>query len=310
MDRLSGKVAVVTGAGRGIGRALARAMALEGAKVVVNARASKTAAEELVDEIRRSGNEAVTSFASVSDVSDAESIIKTAIDSFGRIDILVNNAGIARDRMIWNMTDEEWDDVIKIHLYGHFYCTRAAVRWMRDAAKEGKLKNGRIINVTSYSGVRGNPGQPNYCAAKAGVVGFTYSCAMALGAYGITCNAIVPRALTDLSDNIPDDRLRELVVRRGVFTPEEAQTLSVDVLKRKFMGAGTETIPPAVCWLASDESSHVNGHVFAVMEGKVGIFSHMEETKTTFKDGMFTMDEIWRIMPIVTAGLPDLAKID
>lgn len=318
MYRLRDKVAVVTGAGRGIGRGIAIAMAAEGAKVVVNdlgtagdgTGASGTPAEEVVKEIRILGGEAVANFASVAEAADAESIIRTAIENFGKIDVLVNNAGVLRDRMIWNMTDEEWDLVIKTHLYGHFYCTRAAVRWMRDAAKEGRLKNGRIINITSHAGIKGNPGQPNYSAAKMGVVGFTYSCAMALGRYGITCNAIAPRAITRLTDTIPEERLRELAVRRGMATAEESQKLGLEELKRKFLGGAPEAIAPLVCWLASDESSHVNGHVFMIMEGRVGIFNSMEETKLAFKDGMFTLDELWRIMPIMTTGLPDLGKLE
>jgi len=318
MDRLKGKVAIVTGAGRGIGRGIALTFASEGAKVVINdlggagngTGKSIEPATEVVDEIKKSGGEAVANFASVADVNGAESIIKTALDSFGRIDILVNNAGILRDRMLWNMTDEEWDIVMKVHLYGHFYCSRAAVRWMREATKEGKLKNGRIINFTSHAGVKGNPGQANYSAAKMGIVGFTYALAMALGRYGITCNAICPRASTRLTDTIPEPRLRELVVRRGFVTEAEAEKMSLDELRRKLLGGGPEAIAPLVCWLASDESSHVNGHVFMATEGKVGIFNHMEETKLAFKDGMFTVDELRRIMPGMTAGLPDLGEAE
>ena len=318
MERLKNKVAVVTGSGRGVGKGIAMAMASEGAKVVVNdiggagdgTGVSKTPAEEVVNEIKKGGGEAVVSFASVAEVEGAESIIKTAIDSFGGIDVLVNNAGILRDRMIWNMSDEEWDGVIKTHLYGNFYCTRAAARWMRDAAKEGKLKNGRIINITSHAGIKGNAGQPNYSAAKMGVVGLTYSCAIALGGYGITCNAIAPRAITRLTDTIPEDRLRQLAVRRGIASPDESQRLDLEELKRKFLGGGPEAIAPLICWLASDEASHVNGHVFMMTEGRVAIFNHMAEVTNAFKESIFTVDEMWNIMPVMTAGLPDLAKAD
>ena len=315
MDRLKDKVAIVTGAGRGIGKGIALALASEGAKVVVNdlgggvdgAGASATPAQEVVNEIKKAGGEAITNSASVAEVNGAESIIKTALDGFGKVDILVNNAGILRDRMLWNMTDEEWDGVIKTHLYGHFYCTRAVVRWMRNAIKEGKIKNGRIINFSSHAGVRGNAGQANYGAAKMGVIGFTYSCAMALGGIGITCNAICPRASTRLTDTIPEDKLRELTARLGLATSEGAKNLPVEELKRKLLGGGAEAIAPVVCWLASDASSRINGQVFMAAEGRVAVFNHMEEVKNAFKEGVFTIDEIWGIMPTMTAGLPFLA---
>lgn len=311
-DRLKDKVAVVTGSGRGIGKGIAVGMAAEGAKVVINARSKSTSgnpktpmvADEVVEEIKSSGGIAVANYDSVDNPESANNIIKTAIDNFGRIDILVNNAGIIKDRMLWNMTDEEWDQVIKTHLYGHFYCTREAVRHMRDAIKEGKQEYGRIINGSSYAAIKGNVGQPNYSAAKAGVIGFTYSCALALWKSGITCNAIVPRALTQISDSIPDDRMRTLAASRGI---EGADTLPIDELKKKFIGGSPEAIGPAVCWLSSKDSSKVNGHIFLVMEGRVSIFNYMDEEKIAFKDGAFDVNEIWNIMPTMTAGLSNIA---
>ena len=311
-DRLKDKVAVVTGSGRGIGRGIAMCLAAEGAKVVINARSKSTAgnpalpmvADEVVDEIKKSGGIAVANYDSVDNSDSANNIIKTAIDNFGRIDILVNNAGIIRDRMLWNMTDEEWDQVIKTHLYGHFYCTRAAVQYMRDAIKEGKQEYGRIINGSSYAGIKGNIGQPNYSAAKAGVIGFTYSGALAFWKSGITCNAIVPRALTQISDSIPDDKMRQLAASRGV---EGSDTLPIDELKKKFIGGSPEAIGPMVCWLSSEDSAKVNGHIFLVMEGRISLFSYMDEQKMIFKDGAFDVDEVWNIMPTMTAGIPNIA---
>ena len=311
-DRLKDKVAVVTGSGRGIGKGIAVCLAAEGAKVVINARSKSTAgnpslpmvADEVVDEIKKSGGIAVANYDSVDNPDSASNIIKTAIDNFGNIDILVNNAGIIKDRMLWNMTDEEWDQVIKTHLYGHFYCTRAAVQYMRDAIKEGKQEYGRIINGSSYAGIKGNIGQPNYSAAKAGVIGFTYSGALAFWKSGITCNAIVPRALTQISDSIPDDKMRQLAASRGV---EGSDTLPIDELKKKFIGGSPEAIGPLVCWLASADSAKVNGHTFLVMEGRISLFSYMEEQKMVFKDGAFDVDEVWNIMPTMTAGLPNIA---
>jgi NAD(P)-dependent dehydrogenase (short-subunit alcohol dehydrogenase family) len=307
-NRLKDKVAVVTGSGRGIGKSMALSLAGEGAKVVVNARSKSTlgnpklpyVADEVVDEITRSGGVAAASYDSVISREAAENIIKTAINKFGRLDILVNNAGNIKDRMVWNMSDEEWDDVIKTHLYGHFYCTRAASSYMREAIKEGKLKNGRIINESSYAGVKGNAGQPNYSAAKGGVIAFTYSCALALWKSGITTNCIVPRALTSMSDSIPDDRVRTLAASRGITG---ADTLPLDILKKKFIGGSPDAIGPLVCWLAGDDAQNINGQIFLIMEGQIGVFSQMIESKMAYRDGIFDVEELWRVMPLLTTGL-------
>ncbi len=184
-ERLKGKVAVVTGSGRGVGREIALAMFAEGAKVVVNdlgggtdgKGASASAADEVVAEIRKRGGAAVANYDSVTTPEGGQRIIKTAVDNFGRIDILVNNAGILRDRMIWNMTDDEFDIVMKVHVYGHFYCTRAASVVMREQ------RWGRVINTTSSSGLFGNAGQSNYSTAKVGIVVLTLACALALARY-------------------------------------------------------------------------------------------------------------------------------
>lgn len=311
-DKLKDKVAVVTGSGRGIGRGIALAMAAEGAKMVVNdlggagdgSGTSLAPADEVVAEIKKNGGMAAANYDSVSTHEGADNIIKTAIDSFGKIDILVNNAGILRDRMLWNMTDEEWDAVLQTHLYGHFYCTRAAVVQMRQAIKDGKQQGGRIINFSSHGGIKGNAGQPNYSAAKMGIVGLTYSSALALWRNGITCNAIAPRATTRLTDTIPDDRMRQLAKLRGVVG---ADTLSIAELKEKLLPGSPEAIAPLVCWVASEEAQNITGQVFAVQRGRVGVFSQMDETKLAFKDGMFGIDEVWQLMPLLTAGLPNPA---
>lgn len=311
-NRLADKVAVVTGSGRGLGRSMVLLLAKEGAKVVVNDLGAgadgmgvSKVADEVVAEIKNDGGTAVANYDSVATREGAENVIKTAIDNFGKIDILVNNAGILRDRMIWNMTDEEWDGVIKTHLYGHFYCTRAAVIKMRELIKAGKQKNGRIINFASHAGIEGSPGQPNYAAAKMGIVGFTYSCANALGRYGITCNAVTPLAQTRMTDTVPEDMLRQHAIRDlGI---KEAETMPLDQVKKLTIGGTPDAIAPLICWLASDETSHITGQVFVITEGRVGLFSHMEESKLAYKDGMFSVDEIWRIMPLITAGLKNPA---
>lgn len=306
-DRLKGKVAIITGSGRGIGKAIAVAMAQEGAKVVVNdlgvsldGTGSSRVADETLAEIKKMGGVAVANYDTVTTHQGAENIIRTALNNFGSIDILVNNAGIMRDRMPWNMTDEEWDTVIKTNLYGHFYCTRSALTPMREAIKVGKQKGGRIINFTSHAGIMGSATQTNYSTAKMGVVGFTYSCALALGRDGITCNAVAPRAQTRLTDTVPDEKWRQIAKTDGMAA---ADTMPIDELKNKFIGGFPEAVAPIVCWLASDDSKNINGQVFVAAGWRVGVFSSMHEAKVAFKDGSFTLDEMWQIMPVLTAEL-------
>ena len=200
-ERLKGKVAVVTGSGGGIGRGIAILMAEEGAKVVVNdlggavdgSGSSDAAANKVAEEIKAAGGEAVPNYESVATVEGGEKIIQTAIDSFGKLDILVNNAGILRDRMVFNMAPEEWDSVIKVHLYGVFNCSKPASVIFRQQ------RSGRIISMSSTSGLIGNSGQANYGAAKAGIAGFTRVIARDLGRYGVTCNYIAPGAGTRMA---------------------------------------------------------------------------------------------------------------
>src|SRR5215470_12584243 len=214
MGRLDGRVAIVTGAGRGIGRSVAILLASEGAAVVVNdlgtavdgSGSDTTLAGQVAAEIGAAGGKAVASGSDVSDHAAAEAMIGSAIEQFGRLDVLVNVAGILRDRMVFNMTEQEWDDVIRVHLKGTFNTTKfAAAHWrsLRDPSAQN-----RIINFTSVSGLHGSPGQPNYAAAKMGIVGLTWSCANALARYGVTANAVSPGAATRMTASIPDDRRR------------------------------------------------------------------------------------------------------
>ena len=298
---LEGKVAVITGSGRGIGREIALLMASEGAKVVVNdlggagdgSGSSSMVADQVVAEIREKGGKAEANYASVADLDGAESIIQTAIDNFGKIDILVNNAGILRDRMIWNMTDKEFEDIIKVHVYGHFYCTRAALRRMRESISAGQQNGGRIINFASDSGIRGNAGQPNYCFAKMGVVGFTYSTALACERFGVTCNAISPKASTRLTNTMPEDRLRNLAKQRGIKGVDD---LSFEELRTKYTGGDPAGIAPFAVWLASDASQHVTGQVFSAQMGKVGLFSKMEIIKAAYDDGQFSVEGLTKVL--------------
>jgi NAD(P)-dependent dehydrogenase (short-subunit alcohol dehydrogenase family) len=256
MGLLAGKVAVVTGAGRGIGREHALALARAGAKVVVNDLGGSLhgegsdpgPAQAVADEIRAAGGEAAANVDDVSDFSAAERLIAQAVQTFGRLDILVNNAGIIRDRMLVNMEEDEWDAVIRVHLKGHFACTRhAAVHW-RERSKAGEEVRGRVINTSSPSGVFGNVGQTNYGAAKAGIAMFTIIAAQELGRYGVTVNCLAPNARTRMTE----------ALLAGREPPEE----------------GLDPLDPAhatpiVVALCADEAQDITGQVFYVYGGAV-----------------------------------------
>lgn len=305
-EALKGKVAVVTGSGRGIGRVIALALAAEGAKVIVNdpgvaldgTGADKAVADEVVEEIRGMGGEAVANYDSVGSMEGGERVIKTAVENFGRLDILVNCAGILRDRMIWNMTEEEWDAVINTHLKGHFACTKAACLVMRQQ------RSGRIINISSTSGLHGNAGQANYSCAKAGITGFTKSCALALGRYGITVNAVSPAAATRMTATIPPDRLRQLMAQRGVQFPEDT---SMEELYKMMLG-DPEDVPPIIVYLASDEAADINGQIFGASGGRISLYAPWTEAKTITKEGRWSIEELRETVPKTLAeGLVNLA---
>ncbi len=243
-----GRVAIVTGAGRGIGREHALSLAAHGAKVVVNdlggnvdgSGGDLSPAEQVVEEIKGMGGEAVANGDSVSSWEGAQRLVNTAIETFGDLHAVVNNAGILRDRMLTNMTEEEWDAVINVHLKGTFAPSRWAAAYWREQAKAGKPVDGRIINTTSVSGIYGNPGQTNYGAAKAGIAAFTNIAALELGRYGVTVNAVAPVALTRMTEGLGP----------APETDEEREMRS------------PRWIAPIVTWLASAESKDVTGRVF------------------------------------------------
>ena len=281
-DRLKGKVAIVTGAGRGIGRGEALALASEGAKVVVNdlggARdgtgASTSPADEVVAEIKKLGGKAVANHDSVTTLQGAENIVKTAMDSFGKVDILVNNAGILRDRMVFNMSEEDWDLVLKVHLFGHFYTIRAVSPFFRQQ------RYGRIINTSSIAGLYATTyGQANYGAAKEGIVGLTRKVARDMGRYGVTCNCIRPTAGTRLT-----------------LSEEMKKARTEDIAKLEQIKP--EDIAPLVVWLASDDAANVNGRVFYVQTGRIGLYSEPVMEKQLVKAGGWTIDELFNFMPI------------
>ena len=234
----------MTGAGRGIGREYALMLAHHGARVVVNdfggardgSGADAGPAQEVADEIIAAGGEAVAHVGDVSSLADANTMVQLAIDTFGGLDVLVNNAGILRDRMLFSMTEDEWDSVIKVHLKGTWAPCRVAAEYWRNRAKEGHTNDARIVNTTSVSGIYGNPGQTNYGAAKAGIAGFSLIAAEELVRYGVTVNAVAPGALTRLTEDL------------GL--PEE--------MVGRF---GPEWVAPVITWLASAQSAGVTGQV-------------------------------------------------
>ena len=262
MARLDGRVAIVTGAGRGIGRSVAKLLASEGASVVVNDLGAEMdgsgqdagPAQQVVAEIAEAGGKAVVNGADISDFDAAEELVKSAIDQFGRLDVLVNVAGILRDRMVFNMTETEWDDVIRVHLKGTFNTTRFASAHWRSLRDENAQN--RIINFTSVSGLHGAPGQPNYAAAKMGIVGLTYSSAHSLAKYGVTVNAISPAAATRMIDSIPSEHRR---VRAG------------DVDERS-----PDNVAPIVAYLASERSGWITGRVIHSAGYEVSLYNNPE----------------------------------
>jgi len=299
---LDGKVIAMTGAGRGIGRECALLAASEGARVVVNDRGvnpdgsgtDSGPAQQVVDEIKKMGGDAVANLSDVSTMDGGESVIKTALDTYGKLDGLINLAAILRDRMVFNLTEEEWDDVIRVDLKGHFTTIKPAAVLMRQQ------RYGRIVNYSSVSGLQGNSGQANYGAAKAGVAGLTRVAARDLGRYGVTVNCIAPGAATRLTATVPASA-REMRARSGIAgaggpatapAPAAAAAPEADPMR------GPDMVAPMTVYLLLDEAWNINGRIFQVAGGHVGLLQDMYPPfKNIFKNGKWTLDELRQLVP-------------
>ena len=279
MGRLNGKIAVVTGAGRGIGKETALFMANEGAKVVVNDLGGNTdgtggtqIADEVVEEIKAAGGEAVANYDSVSDFAGGQNIFQTALDTFGGMDILINNAGILRDKTLFNMEENDWDQVIAVHLKGHFNCTKPFAAYIRETNR----MNCRIINMSSVSGLYGNFGQTNYGAAKAGIAGFTRSLSFEMAKYKCTVNTISPGAATRMTIDLIKAAGRE-----------------VDVNDWK---QGPQQLAPVITWLCCDEASDVTNQIIHVQNGTVGIMQQPAVIESFLSQELWSLDQLDRVI--------------
>lgn len=284
---LAGKVAVVTGSGQGLGLAYAKELARCGAAVVVND-VNPQSANAAVEEINSAGGRAVAVVGPVGPTDSAERLVATAVEAFGRLDVMVTNAGILRDKVLWKMTDEDFDAVVDVHLRGTFTCVRAAVQRLREQGD-----GGRIIAIGSPSGQRGNFGQTNYSAAKAAIVGMVRTWAMELSRASITVNAVCPVAVTAMTQTMP------------IFSPfieEMNQTGKLPPIMRRDVGMGTpEDAAGLIAFLASEDAAGITGQAFSIGGDRLALWSHPRLTVSDFSDGGFSADEIAVCWPSVFA---------
>ena len=304
---LAGKAGIVTGAGRGIGRAVALLMAKEGASVIVNdlgagregqATADRSA-EQVVEEIKKAGGKAIANFDSIADYASAGRMVRTCADTFGKIDFVVNTAGMLRERMIWNMTEEDFDAVISVHLKGHWNMCHHAIKLMRGA------KFGRIVNFSSDA-FKGSVGQCNYAAAKAGIIGLTRTIARECGRYGITANAMCPFAATRMTVNDAVIANWKRRVESGLLTQTEYEA--------RLAMPGPEFVAPMVAYLCTDAAKDVNGQIFHAEKGHYHTYYYGEVARSIYKyddGGLFSVDELLQTVPSsLMAGIANVAPAE
>ncbi|MDV7132710.1 SDR family oxidoreductase [Williamsia muralis] len=293
---VAGRVVIVTGAGRGIGREHALAYAREGAKVVVNdigagldgSTTGESPAEQVVAEIKSSGGEAVVNGDDVADWAGAQNLVNTAIETFGALDILVNNAGFLRDKMLVSMSEEDWDNVIRVHLKGHFAMLRHAAAYWRAESKAGNPRNARVINTSSGAGLYGSVGQGNYAAAKAAIAELTIQAAAEMKAYGVTVNAIAPSARTRMTTSAGDAMAAQMA------PPEDGSFDTMD----------PANVSPLVVWLGSEEAGNVSGRVFEVEGGTVSVTDGWQRSVKRDKGARWDPAELGPVVTDILAEAP------
>lgn len=298
MTLLDGRVVVITGAGGGLGRCHALACAAQGARVVVNdigtsregEGASSAPADLVVEEIRAAGGQAVANKDDIAEWTGGAGLVQTALDAFGRLDTLVCNAGFLRDRMLANMSIEEWDAVIRVHLRGHFAPSRHAIAYWRDQSKAGERVDARIINTSSGAGLMGSVGQGNYAAAKAGIVGLTLNQSAEFARYGVTANAIAPSART---------RMTEVPAMASMMAKPSAGFDAMD----------PANVSPLVVWLASAESAHVTGRVFEVEGGQVSVADGFQHGPRIDKGARWDPSELGPVIAELLMKAPESAAV-
>ncbi|MEV0685229.1 SDR family oxidoreductase [Nocardia sp. NPDC050378] len=282
MGSLDGRVAIVTGGGNGIGAAIARRFAREGASLVINDLGTSAdgvggdegPAKNVAQEIIAGGGRAEYDGGDVADTATGERLVAKAIDTYGKLDIVVNVAGILRDRMIFNLEEKDWDAVIRVHLKGHYSTIRPAAAYWREQ-RDPDAQN-RIINFTSISGIEGSPGQPNYAAAKMGIIGLTWSLARSLQRYGVTSNAISPGAATRLTGTVQSEN-------------RHTGASMVDEVSQK---SSPDNVASVVAYLASERSKWLNGRVLSAAGYKVGLYNFLEEIETLERDAPWELEEL------------------